>query len=209
MNHKFQCPVCGAEDFDITVNKNLIKAPYGPEVPIEEDVYVCRVCRNSIDYSRHFESKRSEALQQSNKESVETMLEFLSSKGHSWASIERSLDLPQRTISRWKSSAELSSVGMALLRIIRTYPWILDVAERKFESGYANWMHINTALNEFMNIVSSSGYEVFKFGQTYSQNSHAIGIFVTKEHTEQQSIIWNTDRLESSPSPEYKKMVTT
>jgi hypothetical protein len=55
---------------------------------------------------------------------------------YSMAFVERALELPQRTMMRWKKG-QLSDAAIALLRIIGTYPWIMDVADAKYDSIYA------------------------------------------------------------------------
>lgn len=47
------------------------------------------------------------------------------------AYIERALRLPQRTLARWKTG-ECSAPAIALLRLVRTYPWLLAVADDSF-----------------------------------------------------------------------------
>ena len=86
------------------------------------------------------------------------MLSHLSKIGYSMAAIERALELPQRTISRWKANKELSSIGIALLRIIRTYPWILEVAEKKFDFNDAWIIYIQNAVNDFISLASYGGF---------------------------------------------------
>ena len=52
--------------------------------------------------------------------------------------MERALELPSRTIARWKGG-EVSAATLALLRITRTFPWILEVADAHFDQSVANY----------------------------------------------------------------------
>jgi hypothetical protein len=60
------------------------------------------------------------------------MLEALATEGIKMSYLERALELPARTTTRWKSG-EVSAATLALLRITRTYPWILEVADSHFD----------------------------------------------------------------------------
>ena len=52
------------------------------------------------------------------------------------AGMERVLGLPQRTMMRWKAGT-FSDSAAALLRILATYPWMIDVADARFDPVYA------------------------------------------------------------------------
>ena len=112
----------------------------------------CIDCGTIVEYSKLFDKSYEKAIENSQKNSIENMLENLSKKGYSLSAIERALELPQRTISRWKTTGDLSSVGIALLRIINTYPWILNVAQNKFEPICARNVFIQSAVSEFFNL---------------------------------------------------------
>ena len=149
---KLKCLVCGSEDLETETNIRHHGVPYGYSVKAEQIVYVCDVCGARIEESddNNFEIE----LAKSQRESLELILSFLKEEGYSMSSIERALELPARTISRWKSGNDPSASGLALLRIIRTYPWILDVAERQYLDPVANSILVKNALkifNEIMN----------------------------------------------------------
>jgi hypothetical protein len=56
----------------------------------------------------------------------------LAAQGWTMASCERALGLAPRTMARWKSG-RLSDAAAALLKVLRTYPWILNVARTRFD----------------------------------------------------------------------------
>lgn len=64
---------------------------------------------------------------------------YLNEQGYSNASMERSLGLPARTLERWKNDRTIvpSAAALALMRIVRTYPWILKVADAPFDEEEA------------------------------------------------------------------------
>ena len=77
------------------------------------------------------------------------MLEDMNNAGISMAMFERVFELPPRTLTRWKAG-DFSSSALALLRIAATFPWIIKVAEHKFEHKHAGYALITAAANEFM-----------------------------------------------------------
>ncbi len=76
---------------------------------------------------------------------------FFNSKGvvvmkeRSIASIERVFGIPQKTLSRNGTAA-----GMALKKILRRFPWIVDVAECKFDEKEAKKIMIRNGVNELL-----------------------------------------------------------
>ncbi|MFA5698302.1 MAG: hypothetical protein WC954_01035 [Sphaerochaeta sp.] len=75
------------------------------------------------------------------------ILNDLNEMGYSNALMERILGLPARTLARWKNEQSInpSAAAIALMRIIRTYPWILVVADAKFDEEVA----LNTLIREY------------------------------------------------------------
>lgn len=134
------CEICGSEKVIQKVTSKEYCVPYGKSVPVSKTINECAECGSRIDSTN--DDKIENAITLSTKESVKNILGYLKSAGYSLSHIERGLELPQRTLSRWKSSLDTSAIGIALLRIIRTYPWIIDVAENHFESDCANFLLI-------------------------------------------------------------------
>lgn len=67
--------------------------------------------------------------------------------------IERVLGLSMRTLSRVKANGDTSTMGLALLRIIRTYPWILIAfdpmkTEGKFDPAWMKKTFLTHAFKE-------------------------------------------------------------
>jgi len=153
----FICPVCGSSDFEVIHENEDVKVPYGEDKELELIKVKCNECETVTDYSKLYTHDYTNALDDSKKQSIENMLNNLSNIGYSLAAIERALELPQRTISRWKNTQEISAIGLSLLRIINTYPWVLQVAQNKFEPTFARSIFIHNAVNELFTIYNSSG----------------------------------------------------
>lgn len=161
MKFEQECPVCGSSEIQIKPGHSFIAAPYGPSVSYEDNVSECDACGSIVSLSKFLDHTDQKALQESAKESYDSMLSYLKENGISSAYIERALELPQRTVSRWKFTGELSAISVALLRIVRTYPWILKVAERKFDPLVANKEMLKNAVEKmFSSVKSGESYDL-------------------------------------------------
>ena len=130
------CPACGSDSIETTKISHTLPIVYGSNAVYEEILEKCLVCGECGDFSGANDELIDRVLEVAKKHSVIDMLEALSKKGIKMSYMERALELPTRTVARWKGG-ELSAATLALLRIIRTFPWILEVAEAHFDPSVA------------------------------------------------------------------------
>lgn len=142
------CPVCGADSLRTIAKKQSVPVVYGEPASFEKTTQICDVCGEEGDFFEVNDEIIAKAINQAVKQSVASMLDDLSKNGLKMAYIERALQLPVRTIARWKAG-ELSAGTVALLRTIRTFPWLLEVADSNFDRNVANNKVIEQALNIF------------------------------------------------------------
>jgi DNA-binding transcriptional regulator YiaG len=163
-NKDLTCSVCGSKNIEVKESMERHQVPYGTDVEIKSVIHACADCGAEIDVTK--DEERTKALMVSQKASVDSIINFLSvNSGYTFANIERALSLPQRTLSRWKTGQDPSAAGLALLRIIRTYPWITDVADEGFEQGAARRILMEEAVKEINSImVNSYGYNLTGLG---------------------------------------------
>jgi len=126
-----QCPVCGSVDVAITYESRSYSAPFSVPSALRIEVATCRTSGESGDFRNANVAAMKQAIETADQKSIAPILEWLGAYGVSMAFIERALRLPTRTVARWKSG-ECSASGIALLRLLRTYPWLLDVAASGF-----------------------------------------------------------------------------
>jgi len=131
------CPSCGSTNISVTKSPRTFSAPMGPAMPIEFETDTCNECGESGDFEKHNDEVIRDAEQRSAAASVESLFEMIAGHGCSMAYMERSLALPPRTLARWKAGGTSAS-GLALLRIVATYPWVLEVADARFSSRAAS-----------------------------------------------------------------------
>jgi hypothetical protein len=150
-SEKLLCAVCGSENVTITEHAETHDIPYGEPVVIKTVIHVCKDCGAEIDATQ--DTARLTALVEAQKTAIDRMLGFLSESGYTLSNIERALGLPQRTLSRWKGGQDPSAAGLALLRIIRTYPWVIKVADEKFNSSIASAVLAQQAVDAISDIM--------------------------------------------------------
>ncbi|MFZ2171935.1 MAG: hypothetical protein WAW61_20125 [Methylococcaceae bacterium] len=138
------CPACGSDSIETTKKKHMIPIVYGNPAVFDEVLERCLVCEESGDFSGANDELIDKAIEVAKKQSVIDMLDALSHKNIKMSYMERALELPTRTIARWKGG-ELSAATLALLRIIRTFPWILEVADAHFDQSIANYRLVEEA----------------------------------------------------------------
>jgi len=131
-----KCPVC---DSTLSSKKILKEAtlPSGDKFSYKEPNQVCISCGfegNLTGKDEDYVKSEKIAL----KNAIKKIVNNLQNKFKNLLYIERTLDLPRRTLSRWKTSGESSTSSLLLLKMIETFPFLLDVAEKKFDAKYAN-----------------------------------------------------------------------
>ena len=166
-----QCPACGSHDIRSEPATRAINLPSGKteQVPIYQDT--CLSCGEVGDFSDRNDALIKAALKQAEVAAVENSIQFLSSLGLTMAYVERVLGLPQRTIMRWKAG-EYSAAAIALLRIVRAYPWLLQVAENHFDERFSQKIVVEQAANI---LYIASGHPSV-FATTYKAT---VGLVVT------------------------------
>lgn len=138
------CPACGSNEVVTEKIQRTYTPPFGKTELIESSINTCLVCKESGYFNIEGSVPVQRAIEKVDRESIAVILDSLAKMEISMAYMERVLGLPQRTLARWKAG-ECSSGGIALMRIIRTYPWILDVASNKFSHRVAQQAIIRVA----------------------------------------------------------------
>lgn len=144
MNDKKQlCPFCGSNVFE--------RKEYAQEEKMalcqfsyQKIVDVCSKCGEEFDFSGENDRRFLQAYEKAKKASLSQMLKEFEAQKLSMAYIERALELSQRTLSQWKTQGT-SAIGMALMRIIYTFPWLLKVADNKYDKSFANKQLVDEA----------------------------------------------------------------
>lgn len=181
---KNQCPACGATEMTRYENKKYDQLTLGNKFVYDEIYYKCNSCSEEGDFLSETDQNYVSAQKNAQLDMIKEILDGFNKLNISMAMLERTLELPARTLTRWKNG-DFSSSGLALLRVLATFPWIISVAEHKFNPTFASSAIIKIAVQEFeqgANKVLTSSVAVAtlerkssglitKFGGTESMNT--------------------------------------
>src|SRR5262245_48817112 len=99
------CPCCGEGPLESSEAVENLRVPYGPPCSFVRNVEVCAKCGECGDFSNLNDARINAALEEATRVSVHTMLNDLERDGFSMPHLERSLDLPQKSLSAYKLAA--------------------------------------------------------------------------------------------------------
>jgi transcription elongation factor Elf1 len=133
MKENVTCPFCGSKNVVITESKKVVSITYGPDATIIEYHTACSDCGEEFPLEKNpFQKNEEKAILDSSIQvSIQRMIEQLTNQGHTLASMERALSLPSRTLSKWRTEGS-SMAGVTLIRLVRTFPWLLNVAAHNY-----------------------------------------------------------------------------
>jgi hypothetical protein len=102
------------------------------------------------------------------------------------ASMERALDIPQRTFAKWKNrSVTPSATGVTLLKFIKLFPWLVEVGDQKFDPVAADRIMIKNASERFFSHVTMNKEIGFETGVAKSGNNLRVYIdFIQNSNSE-------------------------
>ncbi|WP_131778374.1 hypothetical protein [Legionella bozemanae] len=154
------CPVCGSENVTRHERENSCELTLGKNFSYNEIFYHCDTCSEESDYFSETDKNYLLAEKEAQKELVKNIIDNLQHSGISMALIERVFELPIRTLTRWKNG-DISASGIALLRIISTFPWTIEIAEQRFDRDFANLALIKAAIKKFEQQLSDTKHNTF------------------------------------------------
>lgn len=129
------CPACGADKVEKKETKHVLPTPYGDAATWTETLWTCTTCGTQGDFTKCGHPHAVLAIKRAIRNSVAPMLKYLEDMGLRRPYIERALRMPVGSINdRWlKDEREVDPVFVALLRLVRTYPWLLAVSDANFD----------------------------------------------------------------------------
>ncbi len=133
------CTYCGNGSVDVKEYEMEISEIYSESRTVKLKELHCTSCGFSEEHVDNdlILNKEFAILK---RKSIINIIESLNSDGYSNAAMERVLALPARTIARWKNDQSISpsAAAFTLMKIVRTFPWVLEVAGSKFDEESAN-----------------------------------------------------------------------
>ncbi|MGP1602419.1 hypothetical protein [Treponema sp.] len=179
MNKK-QCPVCGGVNLERSFVKKTIG---GNEISLVN--YVCHDCGEEGDFFNENDKKISGAFVQKHLDESLEILSRLEQQKRNFAGIERALNIPQRTFSKWKNKkTKPSAPAIALLKFLDIFPWLVDIADNKFDKIAAD----NILLKYACNLIKKPGIDARIYYNDESQRGIAVSFFHTTKPGTQRYI---------------------
>ncbi len=168
MSQQINCPVCGSTDISSSEYNELVSESYGGSREIGLFQNFCNSCETPGDFENRNDEIIQSTIDELKAKAVVHILNDFVENGFSLSAMERALELPQRTLAKWKNTGKPSAAGVSLLKFIRCFPWLLDVAEHKFEFQSAQKIFVSTA---YYFIANNSTYIDPLKNKTESQSS--------------------------------------
>jgi DNA-binding transcriptional regulator YiaG len=151
------CPVCGIGILEKIPSTITLTDPSGIEKTIEVSEYKCPACEAEGDMFGENDRAIQDEYKKMRADAVVSILKEFSGKDTSYSAVERVLGLPQRTLSKWKNKSIVPSAGAtALMRYIHLFPWLLEIADNKFEKKSAIRIHIAAAMRDLCEMTKAS-----------------------------------------------------
>ena len=154
---------------------------------VEKTYYHCDTCGEEGDFFNDNDGVITVALDELKRNFVEQTLEGFTRNRISLSSMERALELPQRTLTKWKNNASSpTATGIALLKFLRLFPWLLEVAEGGYDYESSQKIFMMTAFNTMVKKMSFFEGEYREAGIFSNANSAFFYIRVQKKADEAQ-----------------------
>lgn len=165
------CPACGSSNVQSKVENREIKIPLAAATVYKAVVNFCRDCETTGDFAKVNDKTIAEVLDQARKVNLASLINGVVEKEKmSMAYMERALDLPARTMMRWKSG-EVSAGALALMRIVATYPFVIEVADNQFDSLYASKRLAQEGVGSLCRLADENQIAAKVVVSTFDQNS--------------------------------------
>ena len=148
---KLICPACGSSHLIKSNYQEYVTENLGGQVLIDKVLYHCTDCGSEGDFFNDNELSIEKALSDLKNKLVASILDEFMDNKVSLSSIERALDLPQRTLTKWKNGASSpTAAGIALIKFLKLFPWLLEVAENKFNYEISQRIFMENAFQKMI-----------------------------------------------------------
>jgi transposase-like protein len=191
-----ECPICGSTNLEKKISSEILKGDLGEDISYTRTSYKCRDCESESegDYSEKNADAINFALSSLKKEYIKSTLDYFIDNKISFSSIERILNLPQRTLTKWKNDvAQPSAAGIALLKFLRVFPWLLDIAEHSYDYDISQKIFLQSAFNALLHKISFLKNDIMEMGVFMTNKSNLIYVYTERNETlPNKNILTNT-----------------
>lgn len=196
-----KCPACGATDIKDKIIDVILNEPFGGQDIVKTHEIECSTCGTRGDFFNENDAILSNAHKKLKQKGIENIINDFADYNISMSAIERALEMPQRTLTKWKNGISASSSsGIALMRFIRLFPWLLEVAEKKYDYNESQRIHINAAVKQLLPALSFSNNFFTDAGIISDSQSTIAYMRYMKRDNEANNTPWNTAISHQKPS---------
>jgi len=159
------CPLCESEGLEKIERSKVIYNSFTSNevIPIVE--YRCPICGAVGDLFDDNDHAIEAAINSANIRAISNILDELKDINYSMSAIERAFSLTSRILSKWKSGSSVpSKSGEALLKLIGTLPWLIEIAENNYDLRTAQLIHCHSAVSTILTTFSPTGQQFYDFG---------------------------------------------
>lgn len=160
---KVSCPFCGSEDVIKQEKIDRYPVPFCADAKIKHSEYYCNECEEEGDFDLTADKKIIAAIKKAGAASAVSLMNDLVADGITMTYLEKALRIPFKTTARWKRG-EISQSALALLRIIRFSPQLLQVADNNFSEHAQAMYQISRPCSFFGKWFDYSSIEMSKNG---------------------------------------------
>lgn len=128
---KTLCPFCDSDNVEKVTIAERFPIPFNDNAQIEHPLFRCNNCEEEGDFDNSYDREVTKAIDKANLASAPALMDALAKSGKTMTYLEKALRLPYRTTARWKRG-RVSHSALALLRIIRFSPDLLELADDNF-----------------------------------------------------------------------------
>jgi transposase-like protein len=154
-----ECPICGSTNLEKKISNEILRGDLGKETYYKKTSYKCLDCESESegDSSKENTDAINLALDTLKKEYIKSTLDYFIENKISFSSVERILNLPQRTLTKWKNNvSQPSAAGIALLKFLRVFPWLLNAAEHSYDYDTSQKIFLKSTFNILLQKMSFS-----------------------------------------------------
>lgn len=142
LNAEIFCPVCGSKDFHKQSQSIEHKLTMSVTFMVSSNSFTCNLCHMVGDFSNANDDTFTNAKNIAVAEFATKAINSLNAMGYTNSALARALGLSPRTLHKWKAGA-CSNSGLALLKILIEFPFIIEVAANDFDRQYILKTHPN------------------------------------------------------------------
>ena len=184
--HEKKCPSCGSKNLEVRHETRQLSLPFTLPMKYDAVIDFCKDCEMEGDFLGINEKNLPALIEKAKKDSAALMIgDLVEKQNFTMSYMERALDLPMRTMMRWKSG-DISAAALTLLRMVETYPWMVEVADAQFDRVYATKRLAKEGMAAMFNFAEMNNWESC---MTINRNEDAQGKHVNA-HIELSHTSW-------------------